>query len=323
MTLRCRAAAARRLTRWFLLLALVFAVAPAVAQGPAMLRVLLPEDGTAGLEAGSEVQVLGLRAGTVRRIAFGPDRRLVAEVAIEEPAARDFIRRDSRLVVRQRAGGAGPAYLYIGRGSAAPLDWSAATLEAGGEPSSNAALLAVLEQIRDRAFPVLEDVGRVSRSIATLTDRAERGEGLIGRLLNDDRFARSAEDATREMAALIQGALRLVERIDGLAVQAERLMAESGGAGGSVPALMRRVEQTLANLERATRDVTRAAGRLPQTLRNVEEGTGTLPGVLLQTQQTTRELELLLGQLRGMWLLGGSGPPPPEPSRPSAERLRP
>ena len=87
--------------------------------------------------------------------------------------------------------------------------------------------------------------------------------------------------------------------------------------------MLRRVDQTLANLERATRDVTRASGRLPQTLRNVEDGTATLPGVLLQTQQTTRELELLLAQLRGLWLLGGSGPPPAEPTRPGVDRLRP
>ena len=31
----------------------------------------------------------------VRRIAFAPQQRLVAEVVIEQPEARDFIRRDS------------------------------------------------------------------------------------------------------------------------------------------------------------------------------------------------------------------------------------
>jgi phospholipid/cholesterol/gamma-HCH transport system substrate-binding protein len=138
----------------------------------------------------------------------------------------------------------------------------------------------------------------------------------------DDQFARSAEAAAQELTSLLRGGAQLVQRFDGLAAQAERLMAESG-PNATLPALMRRVDQALANLQQTTRDVSRATQRLPQTVRNVEESTGNVPGLLLQTQQTTRELELLLTQLRGMWLLGGGGPPPPEPRRPAAERLRP
>ena len=96
------------------------------------------------------------------------------------------------------------------------------------------------------------------------------------------------------------------------------------GTGNSgVPALLRRVDQTLASLQQATRDVARTTTRLPQTVRNVEEGTANLPALLTQTQQTTRELEMLLTQLRGLWLLGGGGAPAPEPRRPGAERIRP
>jgi phospholipid/cholesterol/gamma-HCH transport system substrate-binding protein len=307
-----------RRTGRFLLLALWLFPLPALAQGGTTLRVLLPPDGTGGLEAGAEVQVLGLRAGTVQRIAFGPQRRLVAEITIEQPEARDFIRRDSPILVRSRLGGVGPAFLFIGRGEGAALDWSAAIIEATTEPSQ----LQVLEQLRDRALPVLEDIGRVSRFAVRFVEGIERGEGSLGRLMTDDQFARSAEETARELTALLRGGAQLVQRFDGLAAQAERLMADSG-PNGSLPALMRRVDQALANLQAATRDVSRATQRLPQTVRNVEESTGNVPGVLLQTQQTTRELELLLTQLRGMWLLGGSGPPPPESRRPAAERLRP
>ncbi len=283
----------------------------------------MPQDGTEGLEAGADVLVLGLKAGTVRRIVFGPGGRLVAEVVIEDPGARDFIRRDSPVRLRQRRGGTGAAYLHLGRGAGAPLDWAAAALEAQAEPSENAELVALLSRLTDRALPVIEDVGRVVRVVAIEAERIDRGESPLGRLLNDESFTAGVATAMREVATLIQGGQRLVDRMDRIAVEAERLLSESGGGSGSLAALMRRVEQTLANLERATRDVTRASGRLPQTLRNVEDGTATLPGVLLQTQQATRELELLLSQLRGMWLLGGSGPPPPEPRRPGVDRLRP
>lgn len=294
-----------------------------VTRGAVILSVVLPEDGAGGLEAGADVLVLGLKAGTVRRIAFGPGQRLLADIAIEDPAARDFIRRDSPVFVRQRLAGMGAAYLFIGRGGGPAIDWSNATLQAGTEPGQTDAALAVLMQMRDRGMPMLEDVARVSRALAGLTERAERGEGLLGRILNDERFAQSAQDATRDVAALVQSGQRLVERLEALASQGERLLAESGGPNSSVPALMRRVEQTLGNLERATRDVQRASARLPQTLRNVEESTGALPALLLQSQMTTRELELLMAQLRGSWLLGGGGVPPTEPLRPASERLRP
>ncbi|UPY37761.1 MlaD family protein [Sediminicoccus sp. KRV36] len=307
-----------RLARFLAMALLLLPVPAALGQGGATLRVLLPIEGTGGLEPGADVQVLGLKAGTVQRISFGPQRRLVAEILIEQPEARDHIRRDSPITVRSRLGGVGSAFLFIGRGEGPPLDWAAASLEAASEPSQ----LQVLEQLRDRALPVLEDLGRVSRFAVRFVEGMERGQGSFGRLMTDDQFARNAEETVRELTALLRGGGQLVQRFDGLAVQAERLMAESG-PNSSLPALMRRVDQALANLQQATRDVSRASQRLPQTVRNLEESTGNVPGVLLQTQQTTRELELLLTQLRGMWLLGGSGPPAPEPRRPAAERLRP
>jgi phospholipid/cholesterol/gamma-HCH transport system substrate-binding protein len=307
-----------------LLILTLLPVLPTSAQdgGANLLRVLLPEDGTGGLEDGADVRVLGLRAGTVRRISFGPQRRLVAEVVIERSEARDFIRRDSPVSIRQRPGGTGTPFLFIGRGSGSALDWGAATLEAAAVPSQESAILSVVEQIRDRALPVLDDVGRISRFVAEATDRIQRGEGSIGQLMNDDRFARSVEETAQELTTLLRGGAQLVQRFDGLALQAERLLAESG-PNSTLPALMRRVDQALANLQQVTRDVARASGRLPQTVRNMEESAGNVPGLLLQTQQTTRELELLLTQMRGMWVLGGSGTPAPESSRPAAERLRP
>jgi phospholipid/cholesterol/gamma-HCH transport system substrate-binding protein len=57
---------------------------------------------------------------------------------------------------------------------------------------------------------------------------------------------------------------------------------------------------------------------MPAITRNVEGSTANLPALLTQTQLTAQQLEQLLAQMRGMWLLGGTNAPP---SATSTERL--
>lgn len=317
----------RRLPATFGLgLLLMAAPVPLQAQAPdaAGIRVMMPREGAAGLRAGAEVEVLGVPAGTVRRIVFGPERRLVAEIELTEPAARDFIRRDSAVAIRQRRGGQGAVFLNVGPGDGPVLDPASMVLEAVREPSPPDPMALLLDELRQRVFPIIEDIGRTSQAIGEVAQRIELGQGSLGRLLTSDSFARTAEDAARDAASVVEAANRLIARMDAMAAEAERLLTESRAEGGSViPGLIRRVELLLTTLQNAARDVTATTARLPRTLRNIEDSTGTLPGLLLQTQQTTRELELLLTQIRGLWLLGGDGPPPRDPTRPSAERLRP
>ena len=45
--------------------------------------------------------------------------------------------------------------------------------------------------------------------------------------------------------------------------------------------------------------------RAPAIARNVETTSANMPALLLQTQAATAQLEKLLIQLRGNWLLGG------------------
>jgi phospholipid/cholesterol/gamma-HCH transport system substrate-binding protein len=97
-----------------------------------------------------------------------------------------------------------------------------------------------------------------------------------------------------------------------------------------VPTLLRRADQTLAQLQRASRDLARATPSLPRATRSMEQGAGSLPALLVQTQETARELELLVNQLRGLWLLGGGaggggpgGVSRGQQARPSADSIRP
>src|SRR5579863_7706792 len=40
------------------------------------LRIVLPQSGVGGLAVGADVEVLGIHAGTVRRIVLNPDRQM-------------------------------------------------------------------------------------------------------------------------------------------------------------------------------------------------------------------------------------------------------
>ena len=304
------------------------------------LIVLLPEQGTAGLGEGAAMEVLGTHAGTVRRIAVQPDGRLSAEVRVEELATA-FIRRDSKGVIRKRFGIAGAAYLDVERGNGEPLRWdrrAPPSIEASSERAPAETVGELLDQVQGRLLPVIESVERSAQSFAAAMGRLERGEGSVGRLLSDDTLVSDAEAAARRASSIL-------ETLEGAADDARRLAAAVAGpygrggdgeGGGGVPALLRRADQTLAQLQRASRDLARATPSLPRATRSVEQGAGSLPALLVQTQETARELELLVNQLRGMWLLGGGGGGAggggggraeavsrERPTRPRADRIRP
>jgi len=85
------------------------------------LRILLPDEGVSGLAPGAEVQVLGTRAGEVRRIVIDPNQRMHAVARVEDQM-RPFIRRDSKVSIRRQFGVAGAAFIDIARGTGPALN---------------------------------------------------------------------------------------------------------------------------------------------------------------------------------------------------------
>jgi phospholipid/cholesterol/gamma-HCH transport system substrate-binding protein len=279
------------------------------------LRMVLPEAGVAGLSEGAEVQVLGTRAGTVRKIVISPNQQMYADVEIDDQA-RAFIRRDSQAVIRKSFGVAGAAFVDITRGSGAELDWRYAVIQATTERDPTESIGALIDQVREKVFPILDDAGRVTHALAETVERINKGEGNIGLLLKDDTLAKNAADTAAEARAALA-------QLDTVTQDIAAIVAAAKIGESSVPALLKRTDETLASLQAAMKDLSNGAQRVPQIARNVEGGTENLGSVLVQTQQTAHELELLLTQMRGLWLLGGNGAPPAKPARLPATEVSP
>jgi phospholipid/cholesterol/gamma-HCH transport system substrate-binding protein len=259
----------------------------------AKLRVLLPESGGQGLSAGSDVEVLGTQIGTIRRVVIDPSQRFYADVQLEQ-AATVFVRRDSAAVIKKRYGIAGAAYLDITRGTGAPFNWESATIEARSERDPSESTSAMIDEVKRRVLPIIEDMGRTMHALADTTESISQGHGDVGRLVRDEEIANAVR--------------RLLKSLDDAAAQAgsvvAQLSATVNGAQG-LPALLRRADDLLASLQSISRDLARTTPMLPAIARNAAGSTADLPALLTQTQQSMAELEKLLFQLRHTWPLSG------------------
>ena len=280
------------------------------------LRVVLPATGVAGLETGADVEVLGTRAGIVRRIVIDPRQQMYAIVEIDQQA-KAFIRRDSAAVIRRRFGLAGAAFIDISRGTGEEMDWSYAVIDATTERAPTDSISAIIDEMREKIFPILDNVGVATKGLAEVMDRINRGEGNVGRLLVDDSMTKqieatidAAHDSVTALNAILADLGQSAKQVNGL--------TRSVSAPDGVPALLKRTDAVLDNLQVAMKNLTEASTRMPQISRNVESSTANLPALLTQVQLTAQQLAQLLTQVRSLWLLGGSNTPP---APASSERL--
>ncbi|WP_157967090.1 MlaD family protein [Elioraea thermophila] len=294
----------------------VAAVLQAGVLGPLLrpaltLRVILPPEGTAGLSAGAAVEVLGTRAGQVRRIVIDPRAQLYADVRLDK-GMDVFVRRDSRVFIRRQFGVAGAAFLEITRGSGEPLDWDYAVLEVTREQAPTESLGELIEDLRARLVPVFEDVATITRAAAVISDRLARGEGAVGRLLADDTLVRELETAAAQLDRTLAQGEAAVADLRGV-------VRSAGAAAEGLPRLIAAAEGALANLRSATGDLARASPQAPRLARDAAAAVAVLPGLLVQVQQATAELERLVVALRTHPLIGGGRPPEEEPRVPARD----
>jgi phospholipid/cholesterol/gamma-HCH transport system substrate-binding protein len=286
------------------------------------LRILLPESGAAGLSAGADVEILGTQVGTVRRIVISPSQQMYAEADVDDQA-RPFIRRDSRALIRRRYGIAGAAFLDISRGTGSELDWDFAVVQAVTERDPTENIGALIDQAREKVFPILDDLGRSVKTLADVVEHLKKGEGDVGRLLTDDTMVRNIEGVVAKGDVVVSDLAQLVSELRVAGRNVETLSQSINASDSGVPKLLKRTDAMLSTLQQGLRDLALATQRAPQIVHNIELSSQDLPSLLTQTQQTAHELEQLAIQLRGLWLLGGGGKPPAQPARLPTREVRP
>lgn len=277
------------------------------------LRIVLPNEGVSGLAPGADVLVLGARAGEVRRIVIDPNEGMYAMARVDDQM-RPFIRQDSKVLIRRQFGVAGAAFIDISRGTGSELDWSYAMVRASSERGPTDTLEQLFTDVRAKIIPLMDEMQKTVTALTVLAQRAadpagpleqtlssaagiarrvESGDGTLGRLIASDKVAADIEAtllSTRELAAQL----------------------EQASKDPRIGQILRRTDAVLTSLQATTRNL---AATTPRITEGMAATTDAMPATLLQAQIAARELELLLGQLRQSWLLGGSGASAAQPGR--------
>jgi phospholipid/cholesterol/gamma-HCH transport system substrate-binding protein len=291
----------------------------------ATIKVILPAEGLFGLTEGATVEILGTKAGEVRRIVLAPDQHMHAEVYIRK-AMMAFVRRDSQAIIRKQFGVAGASYLELTRGSDAPLDWEYAVITATAERAPTDTVGELIAELRSKVVPLIEDAqvaiqtltalavglqdpnGGLQRLLADLhaiTGKLERGEGAVGRLLSDEALARNLVTFVEQTSAAMPQLGPALSAVEVAARNAAALTAALNKSSGSLPQLIQHLQTTLTSLQGVLTDLRRTTPELPRLTKNLANTTESLPLLMVQTEQTLDNLDKLLRQLRAHWLLGG------------------
>jgi phospholipid/cholesterol/gamma-HCH transport system substrate-binding protein len=160
--------------------------------------------------------------------------------------------------------------------------------------------------------------------MAATMERIQKGEGNVGRLLTDETLVLDAEGAVAEGRAAVVNLGQILAQLDAVSKDVAGLARMANARDGGVRLVFQHLDAMVATLQKTVTDLAQASRHAPQIARNLEAGSGTLPSLLTQTELTAQQLSQLLIQLRSLWLLGGSGgPPPAEPTRLPASEVRP
>jgi len=273
------------------------------------LRIVLPEDGAAGIRQGSEVYFLGTLVGSVSDVIVATTGRMEAETRIRRDFFR-FVRADSSAVVKKKFGLAGDSFFEITRGDGKPLSEKNASIICNEQFQS--ALESAVEEIRretlllfKRANAALdmwtalgaglgESRGNIDQLVARLNRLAagiEQGKGSAGRLLTDP--------------TLIDDAQKLLARAN---------------------ATMGEAQMVVTNLGATVHQIQNGAARLPEITDAVANEARDLPGLVQQTQTTLREIERLAEAMQRHWLLrklvNPTNPPPRRASSTAVEPIQ-
>lgn len=255
-------------------------------------------DEGSGLVRGAPVLMNGVQVGEVADIELTPDHRVLVRAQVA-PKFAGHLRQDARATVVEPPL-LGSTKVELSPGRSDDLAPSGQELQGGLEGS-------ILEQLGELQGKVDGVIARVDRFVANadetlasvkrVVDRVDRGEGLVGQLVNDPALAEDARATLKSVRSVVEAADR-GEGVLGLAVRDGDLAKDLKAAVADVRSIAAELERGEGSLGRLLKDpalVDEATG----LVRDARGAIGKLDELNVQARQSAAKVEAVLETVDG------------------------
>jgi len=262
------------------------------------LRISFPSEGTFGLQAGAEIDILGTVVGSVDRIEVVENDKLQGVLKIQGDFVR-FIRTDSEAVIKRKFGVVGDAFVDITVGQGTPIEMtSGSTLLCRKDTELLEIVQDVVEQVSEATLPAIEEFRKTLVEYRLLATDMRDPEGSLQPILVRMNSAVSHVDSLLVGLEQGEGTAGKLLKDPAIANDVEEILAEISEAASQLNKVIRDSEIILDNIKKGTAVLPEAADTLRGELRDV-------PGVMLQARTTLHESKKLIEGLQQHWLLRG------------------
>jgi len=149
-----------------------------------------------GLKVGNNIRFSGINVGTVGNIIIINDSTVQVEMIIREDV-KEFIKEDSEVIIGSE-GLIGDRLLIISQGGMdTPVAQDGALLSSN-EPVETDAIMASLEVTAANAEIITQELSEIMTKVNT-------GQGTIGKLINDDKMAKSLDQTMTNLQKSTKG----------------------------------------------------------------------------------------------------------------------
>ncbi|WPP49780.1 MlaD family protein [Catalinimonas niigatensis] len=240
-----------------------------------------------GLREGNNVRFAGIDVGIVKRIMIVSDSIVQVDMLIRGDV-RDYIKKNA-LATIGTDGLVGNVIVNIrsGTGKALPVeinDWI--------DSQSNVDTDALLKTLSVSN----ENVSALSRNLVDITDRINTGQGTVGMLIKDERFA---ENLQQILANLLQASEGAAATMTELKSTVSKISHGPGIIGFLAEDTMtvKQVRHTIQNLQSSSQEIAHITHDIHLMVQRVEEGKGTA-GLLISDSLMADEVQQRLDEIQ-------------------------
>ncbi len=232
-----------------------------------------------GLRGGTTVRLSGIDVGTVKSVEIVNDTtgRVEVDMSLQSDIRR-FIRTDTKASI-ETEGLVGNKVVVLKIGSSV------------GEPVKDGGFIQSEEPlgfsaIIDQTEGIMKYTKDMTRDLAEIIGRVNKGEGSIGKLFKDEELYNNATDLTRQAD----------QSLKGITGELNRITALFDTLGVGVKISIKNVNNVVGNIDTIITNVNRGKGVLGELLVSGKYDT-TISGTLVNIQKTSVDARLAASRL--------------------------